>query len=1388
MGDTSAVDALLDEAMSWPLEKRMAHSNWKVRSNAFDDILEKLSDIRDSDMAIQGQREHVEGIVDGCQLAKAVGDLNANVMDKALDAYCTYLDVIGTIIFQESGSQAETSSSSRMLEKQAEMCMGQVTKLCLKASKRSTVQKSIDVCMMLIEVEQGYIVMDRIVEDGCTHKVPKAVAAALEVVLHAVRSFTVSCPAFDDMVYSKTLLNGMLKTKVYSHANAAVRNYVKDILAVLMRRSKRVEAAVRGILLDKLPDAMKKEVLDMAGAVSDVEVQLRYTKRQQMEMMSNVDVEMMDVDEDTPQNMLPSEDTMGSSAEDMDPYEFAEPKNVMPILQKSTFTIGDDEEDVAFWDCFGSKKWHVRKSAVDKVREVVEQAVRLEPQNAEYSSLVRELKHILSKDANIHCAAAASTAAEAMAKALRHDFSTPAKNLCPAILNRFKEKNPVMSQSAESCLETFGMYCYSLKDVSDDITTALAHKNPKVCADTLKYLAYLVNREDKRSVSQCKDSLAAAVKLVPGADVRIREEAQNVVVSFAVKMGGFPAIKPYLQGLDDKKKGSIEKSIVEAMSLAKKDGRSSEQKMIVQPKRKPSAPVSKPATEAKPTAPRNATTLPIKKAPVARKTTQKSEVTVVENQTSFECAEEYLVATFGAEMVEGLKSSLWQERLASMCQISERVSNVLSTNDKASMLLLSLARIPGWEDKNFQVVNKLFEISTKAAQESKSTDFGFAHASCIVQGAVEKIHEIKHRSQATTALIVACERVGPKYVILLVHEKAANHKNPKVLSECLIWITKMIDQFGYVNIDCDGNIASWMNDDLGSSNPSVRSQALALLGECHSQVGPAPFQSLMNTLKPALVTSLSEMFAKKPVDSSYEPSKVVSSHVKDLPTVMDNTIVAAAAVQSSSDEDDAFVDTNQVVDRVDVSGRFNESLIGQLMSSNWKERNAAVDSVSEILSVSQHITPDIPSDLLTAMKARFGDANRNLAAKSFLVVGMLASAVGEPFDRIAHGILLAPAVANLSDSKKQVRDAVIGMLDAWGNTCSKDRIFPALAEAVSNPKGAAEGRVYALKWMIDNYVPNAKCRDIAIKASTVASRDKAAEVRNMAAKLEAVCDSGAAPRAPTKTPSKAAAVKTPIVARTPARSVAKENAVKSRQVPAPQSVRKQRVTQDVEVEEGPLIRMGQGKGSRSKQYRPKPGGFEPLSLNDKSKLEDLLMPVVSTSLGAKMFSKEFKDHVEAADCLIDAVALHLGEIATSLDLFFKWSVLILCESNTQSSMKTLDLLKIILQNLSDDGYRLNDMEGSILLPAIIEKSGQNQDYLRAAYSSIIVLVASVYNPAKVIDYIILGLGTKNSRTKVECCLTLSEIVKQNGGRCIANAKQKPVLAMSQVCAWFPWIV
>lgn len=53
------------------------------------------------------------------------------------------------------------------------------------------------------------------------------------------------------------------------------------------------------------------------------------------------------------------------------------------------------------------------------------------------------------------------------------------QHLCQPMLERFKEKNIVMSKAAEDGLRTLAAHCFTLADVAEEVAAALAHKNPK---------------------------------------------------------------------------------------------------------------------------------------------------------------------------------------------------------------------------------------------------------------------------------------------------------------------------------------------------------------------------------------------------------------------------------------------------------------------------------------------------------------------------------------------------------------------------------------------------------------------------------------------------------------------------------------------------------------------------------------------------------------------------------------------------------------------------------------------------------------------------------------------------------------------------------------------
>ncbi len=1283
------------------------------------------------------------------------------------------------------------------------------------------------------------------------------VLAALETLLKAVSEF--GAPKVID---PKPLFKSL--PAVFGHSNAGVRDKAKEITVELSLWLG--SAVVQTVLVDKMNDTMKKDVATtLASLPPGKKKPLRYTRK---EALARAAAQENDEDDDGAVPMDVDDENQGNGAsggdgdefEQGDPYDFSDPVDIFSPLTKTSVVVGDDS--TPFWDCFESKKWNIRKGALEKVKELARSNPRLSSENSSLNDLTRELKKILLKDANINCAASAADVVGALALGLRKDFSNQARQLCSAVLERFKEKNTIMSKAADDALRTMATYCYGLVDVSEDIATALAHKNPKVRLDTLRLLKYMVDATDKQQASRTKDALiTAAVKLAPDADANIREHAQAVLVAYALKLGSYNAIQSFLVKLDDSRTKMIEEAVMEAAKSA--GGKSSAPSTTattttttVTTARARTASVStssvrtspKAATAAaaaaatnKPSSSRSsrpaATSSSLSKAAATASTAEDDAATITSGRLSTEEADQLLTDAVGAAVVEGLRSAQWQERLESMGTITEHTTASVHTPEAAS-ILLCLAQLPGWSDKNFQVVNKCLEIATILAKECPG--YGKLHAAVTVEGAGDKIHELKHRIPATDALNAACEAIGPRFVLSQLHSRATANKNPKVLSESLAWMATVVEEFGLATVDLPA-LLSWLIADLGSPNAPVRNQAMGVLGRCHVQVGGGLMSQLAESLKPAQVTALEEIFRKNPVDPEFQPTRKVRAGGKKRAAGGGasggaiNAASVAAAVDDDNEGDDNEPGVSSLEDllpRTSIAASLTSALIGQISSSNWKERNSALEEIENLVkSAGNRIQPDIPAaDLFSALRGRMADTNRNLAARTLLLLGKLAQAIGQPFDKLARPVLV-PALNTLSDNKKQVRDAVIVMLDAWVTTCPAEKIFAPVGDVISNPKVSADGRVAALLWMakvIPSSIKNASattvklCTESAVRAAAIGLGDKAAAVRDGGSQLlaetaaavggdemlralnsldssmkktaepwvmKAIATSGtvsaagaAAAGAPAAGGSRPASSsnRQHTATTTPAAAAAPSERPTTR-APATSTTASRPSTLSINDHEAPpLLAMSSSKAARSRTFRPRPGRFEAPPLDELDVLDAAFTGIASEELRSLMFSREFKDHVKAADSLASVVVPGdlLPEGIECLDIIFRWSVVRICEGNTQVLVRVLEMLRSILDSLLRTEYRISEIEAAALLPGLIEKAGHNQDRVRNLHRDVLHGVCAIYSTSRVLDYLTAGLASKNSRTKVECCDAMAAVVETDGVSVLSASKAKPMAAIA----------
>ena len=425
------------------------------------------------------------------------------------------------------------------------------------------------------------------------------------------------------------------------------------------------------------------------------------------------------------------------------------------------------------------------------------------------------------------------------------------------------------------------------------------------------------------------------------------------------------------------------------------------------------------------------------------------------------------------------------------------------------------------------------------------------------------------------------------------------------------------------------------------------------------------------------------------------------------------------------------------------------------------------------------------------------------------VVGLLAEALGSGAAERACRPLLPDLIKPFGDQKKQVREAVSKTLDVLVRVMPFERMLPAVTLAVTDAKFPADGRRDALAWLAGAAKTALPGSDFApaFSAAAVGLVDKASEVREAAALLASALAATAGPEASARAvkslPKQAQAALTerlgpalltgeaesaplpmesappasrPATAPVGARGAAASSLRSSRVGPlptAPGPAAAAARTVAPPVASGPVLLLSpaERKDERIAKLPRKAlgsvGGKDYAADVRDAGAEELAAtaaPYFRDELRARLFTEDFKKHIEAAEMLEAALGEQLEEVISTLDIQFRWAVLRFCElaPNTSSLLRVLDWLAALFEALRVAGYRLREEEAVLLLPIVLEKSGHNLPAVRERFRKLMRAACGLYPVSKFVAFLGAGLGSKNTRSRVECLEELAAIIDRHG--------------------------
>ncbi|KAM3609135.1 uncharacterized protein V6R79_010019 [Siganus canaliculatus] len=950
------------EWMKLPVDQKCEHKVWKARLNGYEEALKLFQRISDEKSPEWGK---YLGLI-----KKFVTDSNAVAQLKGLEA---------ALAFVENAHVAGKTTG--------EVVSGVVTKVFNQPKARAK-ELGTDICLMYIEIEKAEVVQDELLK-GLDNKNPKIVVTCIEALRKALSEFGSKIVTLKPVV--------KILPKQFESREKAVRDEAK-LLAIEIY--KWIRDALRPPLQNINSVQLKELEEEWVKLPSSAPKQSRFLRSQQ-DMKAKFEQQQAQGDESDGEDEV-------DRAPAVDPYELLEAVEILSKMPKD------------FYEKIEAKKWQERKEALEAV-EALTKNPKLE--NGDYGDLVRALKKVVGKDANVMLVSVAAKCLAGLAAGLRKKFGTYSGQVVPTILEKFKEKKPQVVQALQEAIDAIFLTT-TLQNLSEDILGVMDNKNPSIKQQASLFLARSFRHCTQATLpkSVLKPLCAALIKQVNDSAPEVRDAAFEALGT-AMKVVGEKAVNPFLNDLDKLKQDKI-KECADKVELpgGKKGAGGGDKKPAAkappaaEPPAKSAAPPRKAPAAAKPTAgpPKKGKTASAgggkaKKAPDSKELT--------ENELSPEVCEDLAAGVLPASCLQQLDSANWKERLASM----EEFQRAVESMDKAVMpcqaLVRMLAKKPGWKETNFQVMQMKLHIVAVIAERGQ---FSKTSASVVLDGLVDKVGDIKCGGKAKEGMTAIGQACSLPWTAEQVVSMAFSQKNPKNQAETLNWLANAIKEFGFTGI----NVKAFINNvktALGATNPAVRTAAITLLGVMFLYMG-APLRMFFEDEKPALLSQIDAEFEKMQGQS---PPAPVRSTKK----------AAAAAAEEDGDEGDdqeedgGGQDIMDLLPRTDICDKITSELVSKIEDKNWKIRKEGLDEAAAIISEAKFITANV-GELPLALKGRLGDSNKILVQQTLTILQQLATAMGPGLKQHVKTLGI-PVITVLGDSKPNVRTAAMTTLQAW---------------------------------------------------------------------------------------------------------------------------------------------------------------------------------------------------------------------------------------------------------------------------------------------------------------------------------------------------------------------
>ncbi|CAK9290228.1 unnamed protein product, partial [Gordionus sp. m RMFG-2023] len=483
------------------LEERCLHKAWKVRLGGYEEAAKVFTKCDDPK---SGEWTRFSSLI-----KNFVSETNVVAQEKALEA---------ALVFFENAAVA-----SKIVGEVA----GNIIQKCFTTKAKSK-ELAFEILMQCIEMEKQDIVIEELIK-GQSNKSPKIIIASTQLLKEASKAFGPKIIPVKPLIKQIPLL--------LDNRDFAVREETKQLVLIIYQWLGNVIKPALQTLKPIQLQELEAEFAKLTVSGEKLSRQSRFTRSQKQLMAKTAGVaggSMVDGACLTTDHM---NEQPGPVVEtEIDPYELLEASDVLSLVTRK------------FYDNLADKAWQQRKEAMENLRDILAPC-KYEP-SGDYHELIKTLRTALVKDTNVAVVALAADNLTRLAKGLRKKFSSHSGLCVTAILEKFKEKKPIVVAALKNAIDAIFLTT-TLEAISEDVITYLANKNPSVRQETVSFLGRAFGKcnmvtLNKKLVKLFANSL---VQTMNDPDPLVREYTAETL-GVMMKIVGERAILPLISDLD----------------------------------------------------------------------------------------------------------------------------------------------------------------------------------------------------------------------------------------------------------------------------------------------------------------------------------------------------------------------------------------------------------------------------------------------------------------------------------------------------------------------------------------------------------------------------------------------------------------------------------------------------------------------------------------------------------------------------------------------------------------------------------------------------------------------------------------------------------------------